>query len=149
MSLCDIKEVAKIEEEEFADPWPARYFSDDLNNNPFSRFFVLKDNEEVIGYVGMWLMFENCDLVNIAIKKAYQGKGLGEKLLKFILSEAIKEKCEFMHLEVRVSNLKAISLYKKYGFEKLRIRQGYYENGEDAIDMMKGLIGLSEKDFSD
>ena len=149
MHVEDVNEVIKIENICFKDPWPYHFFVDDILKNEFSRYFVLKENDEIIGYSGHWLSFENCDLVNIALKNAYQGKGLGQKLLNLTILEAIKEGCEFMHLEVRPSNIKAINLYKKNGFIKTRVRKGYYEDGEDCIDMVKGIVGLSEKDFSD
>ena len=149
MEIKDLDIVSELEKKIFKDPWPRKFFEEDILNNDSSRYYVLKDDEEVIGYAGIWFMFENCDLVNIAIVNERQGQGLGEKLLRFVIKEAIKEGCEFMHLEVRKSNLKAKSLYDKYGFMETRIRKGYYEDGEDCIDMVKGLLGLSEKDFSD
>ena len=148
MTIDDIEEISKLEEELFIDSWPKHFFFEELDNE-FATYYVYKNEAEIIGYAGMWQMFENCDLTNIAIKKEYQGKGYGEKLLRFMIKEAIKNNCEFMHLEVRVSNTKAKSLYEKLGFEETRIRKHYYENGEDCIDMVKGLLGLNEKDFSD
>lgn len=148
MLETDIEEVSKIENDVFTDPWPIKFFKEDLNNEN-AKYYLLKDNDEIIGYAGIWFMFENCDLVNIAIKKDRQGNKLGEKLLKLIIAEAIKENCEFMHLEVKPSNTKAYNLYKKLGFIETRVRKGYYEDGSDCIDMVKGLIGLDEKDFSD
>lgn len=148
MTIDDVDEVFSLEKELFSDPWPKHFFFEELENE-FANYYVYKNEEEIIGYAGMWQMFENCDLTNIAIKKEYQGKGYGEKLLKFMIKEAIKNNCEFMHLEVRVSNIKAKNLYEKFGFEETRIRKHYYENGEDCIDMVKGLLGLNEEDFSD
>ncbi len=148
LTINDLDEVIRIENEVFKDPWPRKYFEDDLNND-CSKWYILKQDNKIIGYGGLWFMFENCDLVNIAISKECQGQGLGEKLLKLLIKEAIHNECEFMHLEVRKSNLKAKSLYEKLDFIKTRERAGYYEDGEDCIDMVKGLIGLNEEDFSD
>lgn len=148
MTINDIDEVFTLEKELFVDPWPKHFFFEELENE-FANYYVYKNEEEIIGYAGMWQMFENCDLTNIAIKKEQQGKGYGKELLKFMIKEALKRNCEFMHLEVRVSNTKAKNLYEKLGFEQTRIRKHYYENGEDCIDMVKGLLGLNEEDFSD
>ena len=147
MKLEDLDEVSSIENECFQDPWPKEAFKRDLDND-IADLYVLKDKDKVIGYYDVWYMFENADISTICIRKDYQGKKLGEYLLKDLIIRCIKKDVEFLHLEVRVDNNKAINLYKKFGFEKLRIRKGYY-NGTDGIDMMKGLIGLSEKDFSD
>ena len=148
MTIDDVDEVANIEKEVFKSPWPKEYFIDEINNE-FAYYYVLKEEDKIIGYAGMWLMFENCDLTTIGINKEHQGNKYGEKLLNFMIKDAINKECEFMHLEVRVSNLKARNLYQKFGFLETRIRKGYYEDGEDCIDMVKGLLGLSEKDFSD
>ena len=148
MKKEDVETVAQLEKELFSDPWPKRFFHEELNNG-FAEYYVLREDEEIVAYAGMWQMFENCDLTNIAVRKEYQGKGYGEKLLRFMMNRAIEKGCEFMHLEVRVSNIRAQNLYEKLGFMKVRIRKGYYENGEDGIDMVKGLLGLSEEDTGD
>ena len=148
MKKEDIEEISKLERELFSDPWPAHFFYEELDN-AFATYYVMKKEEEIIGYAGMWQMFENCDLTNIAVRKEYQGKGYGEELLRFMIGKAIEKGCEFMHLEVRASNMKAKSLYEKMGFIEVRTRKGYYEDGEDGIDMVKGLLGLSEEDTGD
>ncbi|MBR3227852.1 MAG: ribosomal protein S18-alanine N-acetyltransferase [Erysipelotrichaceae bacterium] len=148
MQVSDIRTVTELENILFKDPWPAKFFEEELAND-YAAYYVMKENDEIIGYAGMWRIFENCDLTNIAIRSDCQGKGYGEKLLRFMIGEAIRNECEFMHLEVRTSNIKAIRLYEKAGFIRTRIRKGYYGDGEDCIDMVKGLLGLSEDDFSD
>lgn len=147
MSLSDLDEVVKIEEENFSDPWPKEAFVRDLDNKD-ADVIVLKDINEIIGYYDVWYMFENADISNIVIRKKYQEKKLGEYLLKDLLKRCIRKNVEFLHLEVRVDNAKAINLYKKFGFEEVRIRKGYYA-GIDGIDMVKGLLGLSEKSIGD
>ena len=137
--------MAILEKELFSDPWHEHFFYEELEN-VFADYYVMKEEDEIIGYAGMWQMFENCDLTNIAVKAEYQGRGYGEKLLGFMIAKAIEKGCEFMHLEVRVSNTRARSLYGKKGFIEVRTRKAYYENGEDGIDMVKGLLGLSEED---
>ena len=144
--LRDLEEVMRMEKENFPDPWPKESFLYDMNNEVAS-FKVLEKEEKVVGYYILYYMFENADIGNICIDRAYQGKGLGEYLFKDLLINCIKNEIEFVHLEVRVDNVKAYNLYKKMGFEKTRIRKGYY-NGTDAIEMVKGLIGLDEEDFS-
>ena len=147
MKPSDIDEIIKIESECFIDPWPKEAFESDLNN-PDAELMVLKDNDEIIGYYDVWYMFDNADISNIAISKKYQGKGYGEYLLKHLIQRCISKNVEFLHLEVRVDNEVAKNLYKKLGFIEVRKRIGYYD-GVDGIDMVKGLLGLSEKDIGD
>lgn len=149
MQEKDLDEIILIEKELFTSPWNKEQFLYEINENEFSKSFVLEIDNEVIAYGMMWFLFENADITNIAVKKKYQKQGYGLKMLKHLLKEAINNNCEFVHLEVRINNNEAINLYKKMGFETVRIRKHYYEDGSDAYDMIKAIGGLSEKDFSD
>ena len=149
MQEKDLDEIILIENELFTSPRNKEQFLYEINENEFSRSFVLEINNEVIAYGMMWFLFENADITNIAVKKKYQKQGYGLKMLKHLIKEAINNNCEFIHLEVRINNKEAINLYNKMGFETVRIRKHYYEDGSDAYDMIKVIGGLSEKDFSD
>ncbi|MEM4138682.1 MAG: GNAT family N-acetyltransferase, partial [Sulfolobaceae archaeon] len=46
---------------------------------------------------------------------------------------------EEVFLEVRVSNVPAISLYKKLGFREVKVLRYYYADGEDAYLMAREL----------
>lgn len=149
MQEKDLDEIILIEKELFTSPRNKEQFLYEINENEFSRSFVLEMNNEIIAYGMMWFLFENADITNIAVKKKYQKQGYGLKMLKHLIKEAINNNCEFVHLEVRINNKEAINLYNKMGFETVRIRKHYYEDGSDAYDMIKAIGGLSEKDFSD
>lgn len=144
----EIDQLLAIEKENFESPWTYEMFSQDLKRGEDAEILVLKDEDKVIGYYDIWYMFDNADLVNIAIKKEYQGKKLGEYLLKDCIKRCIRRNVEFLHLEVNVKNTKAINLYKKFEFVEVRRRIGYYD-GVDGIDMVKGLLGLSEESIGD
>lgn len=136
-SELDINQILEIEKANFDDPWPKEAFINDLNRND-GNLIVLKDEDKVIGYYDVWYMLSDADLASIAIQKDYQGKGYGELLLKDCIERCIKSKVEYIHLEVKVDNIKALNLYKKLGFKEVRVRKGYYA-GVDGIDMVKGL----------
>ncbi|MDO4198468.1 MAG: tRNA (adenosine(37)-N6)-threonylcarbamoyltransferase complex transferase subunit TsaD [Erysipelotrichaceae bacterium] len=146
MSIEDLKQVADIEMEAFPyDTWKENNFKDELNNTELAEMFVLKDKGEVIGYSGIWYMFENCDITTIAIKKEYRGNGYGKKLLKRMMNSACEHECEFMHLEVKVDNEAAIKMYRDFGFEVVRTRKRYYTDGTDAYDMIANVIPYEEE----
>ena len=145
MTLEDLDEVLQIENDSFPNPWKRQYFIHELKNNDLCELYVLKENDEIIAYGDIWYMFENCDLTNIAVKKQYRRKGYGSKMLKHLIKSACRKGCEFMHLEVDVTNDAAIKLYEANNFEIVRTRKGYYENGNDAYDMLKGLIEDKKK----
>jgi ribosomal-protein-alanine N-acetyltransferase len=90
----------------------------------------------IVGFSGIWMMAGEAHVTNLAVRRLYQGKGLGELLLLATIDLSSELKASFMTLEVRASNLVAQSLYSKYGFVQMGIRRGYYlDNHEDAIIM--------------
>ncbi|MDO4940290.1 MAG: ribosomal protein S18-alanine N-acetyltransferase [Erysipelotrichaceae bacterium] len=141
MSLADLDKVVELEKELFKeDAWKIAEYKSEFDN-PLAKLFVYKENDEIISYGGIWCLYENADITTIGVNSKYQGQGYGQMMLKHMLSYAKEHNVENVHLEVRVSNIKAINLYKKNGFEIVRIRKSYYEdNNEDAYDMMKGLL---------
>jgi len=142
MTNDDLEQIDLLEKQLFkGDAWPLDSYKYEINENDLSRMFVDIENDEIIAYGGMWFIFENCDITTIGVNPKYQGQGYGQKMLDHLIQVAKENECEFMHLEVRVSNEKAINLYKKNGFEIIRTRKGYYsDNHEDAYDMMRGLL---------
>ena len=135
----DLDEILEIEEENFLLPYQKKDFLYELNNNPFSNFYVVKEDGDIKGYIIFWITFDSSTLCKIAVKNGEKNKGFAGFLLKnaeFLLKN---NDVEFMTLEVRVSNYKAINFYKKHGFSTILTKEKYYENGEDAYYMMKGI----------
>lgn len=96
-------------------------------------YLVLLDNENIIGYIGLELLVDHADITGIAILSEYRKKGLASYLLNTAIEKCREMNLDNIFLEVRTSNLPAINLYKKLGFEKISIRNNYYSNGEDAL----------------
>ena len=74
-----------------------------------------------------------------AVREKYRKTGLGMELVATMVACMRKKGVEKIFLEVRVSNMAALGLYTKNGFEKTRIRNRYYPDGEDAVEMLKVL----------
>ncbi|MFW6074678.1 MAG: ribosomal protein S18-alanine N-acetyltransferase [Chloroflexota bacterium] len=92
--------------------------------------------DPVVGFAGMWIMFDEAHVTTIGIHPDHRGRGLGELMLSHLLTEAMERGAELMTLEVRVSNESAQSLYRKYGFSQQGVRRNYYsDDGEDAYIM--------------
>ncbi|MCL5998270.1 MAG: ribosomal protein S18-alanine N-acetyltransferase [Chloroflexi bacterium] len=90
----------------------------------------------VIGFAGMWMFVDEAHVSTIASHVSWRGHGVGELLLLSLLREAQQRNALFATLEVRVSNLVAQNLYRKYGFAEVGKRKHYYrDNGEDALIM--------------
>jgi len=141
MKESDLPIVLELEEQLFTSTWKMDDFLYEMNENPFSQMFVWEEDSEIVGYMGIWIIFEQAQLTNLAVNKEYQGKGYGRKLLEMGISLCQEAGCEIMTLEVRQSNVVAKSLYQSCGFEKVSVKKDYYQdNHEDADVMMKGLI---------
>ena len=92
--------------------------------------------ERVLGFASLWMMADEAHLTNIAVRRDYQRRGIGELLMLSVIELAEEIKADFVTLEVRVSNTSAHGLYKKYGFAEVGVRRGYYtDNREDALIM--------------
>lgn len=90
----------------------------------------------LVGFSGIWTIVDEAHITNIAVRTAYQGRGLGEYLLIATFDLANDLHATFLTLEVRVSNVIAQQLYAKYGFVQQGIRKAYYlDNREDAYIM--------------
>ncbi len=126
----DIEKVVLIEFSSFESPWSRNLLIRSIKKK---ELFVAEINGEVVGYIVFSKILDEVHLENIAVDERWRRKGIGSKLLEFLIQRS-KESSIF--LEVRPSNIPAINLYKKYGFREIGIRKKYYVN-EDAIVMMR------------
>ena len=102
---------------------------------PFGRR-TEPDAPRIVGFAGMWSMFDEAHITTIGVEPEQRGQGLGELLLVALADEAIRRGAEWLTLEVRVSNEPAQGLYRKYGFSVQGVRKRYYsDNNEDAFIM--------------
>jgi len=139
MTMEDVEAVTKIEQECFSLPWSEKSFEDSISRED-TIFLVCEEASIVTGYMGMYLSFDEASVTNVAVSPAFRKKGYGEQLVAVAKEKAKDAGAESIFLEVRVSNIPAISLYKKMGFEKLGIRKKFYEHPvEDAIIMKVGI----------
>ena len=141
MSLDDLPQVVRIEQESFHHPWSADYFRRELTFNRIARYMVICLMGTVVGYVGIWFIVGEVHITTIAVQFEHRRKGLGETLLISVIDQARDHGALFITLEVRASNQAARSLYGKYGFAEVGLRSRYYsETGEDAVIMSTGDI---------
>jgi [ribosomal protein S18]-alanine N-acetyltransferase len=92
--------------------------------------------QQIAGFVGLWIMLDEAHIINIAVRETYRGQGIGELLLISSIDTATKLAAGVVTLEVRASNSVAQNLYSKYGFKQAGVRRGYYtDNREDALIM--------------
>ena len=111
----------------------------DIENNPFTNYYVYKVEDKIVGYINYQVMYERSELININVLDSYQGKGIASLLMERMFHDLKQKKVVDITLEVRIDNIKAINLYKKYDFKEVSIRKGYYQ-GIDGILMKKELM---------
>lgn len=136
MSLKDLDTVVDLEKELFSDSWSYKSFLHELTNNQISHYFVLENENIIIGYFGFIIVLDECQIYNIAVAKEFQSRGYGKKMIEFIIDFCKKKDVKWIILEVREYNFPALELYMKYGFKKAARIQGYYRHPlEDGILM--------------
>lgn len=138
MTLEHIDPIMIVENLSFKIPWSKNAFTEEISNNKFARYITAFFNGTIVGYAGLWKVFEEGHITNIAVHPEYRGNGIGNVLLQELILLAKNEGILSLTLEVRKSNVVAQSLYNKYGFVIEGTRKAYYaDNGEDAVIMWK------------
>jgi len=140
MTLADLDEVMAIERASFAYPWSSRFFHQEFEVE-CARSILAEMNGKIVGYVPFWLLPENVDIHNLAVRGEYRRRGVGRILLHKVIVEALRQSSARVTLEVRKSNLAAQKLYESAGFVATGVRKGYYsDDGEDALTMALDLL---------
>ena len=137
MTKDDIDDVVAIEVEAYGKHhWSKSSFYDEMSNN-LAKYYVAKvSNGEIVGYAGTWHIIDEGHITTIAVKNEYLRNHIGEAIIHRIIEDCYQNGVKYLTLEVRVSNIPAIKLYEKYGFQSLGTRKGYYQdNNEDALIM--------------
>ncbi len=144
MRASDLDQVLENEERSYQFPWTRGNFSDCLAARHECR--VLLRRTEVIGHGVLALGPQEAHLLNVCVRRDEQGRGYGRALVSHMLERAKRRGAEMIFLEVRPSNLVAISLYRSLGFNEIGIRKNYYPaqaGHEDAQVMALDLAQFS------
>lgn len=114
-----------------------RILSNNLLSSTISNdnyyYFIAKINEQIIGYIAAEFMVDHFDLLSIAVLEEYRNKNVATLLLKELFKTCNELQIKEIFLEVRHSNIPAISFYEKAGFKNIGTRKNYYsDTNEDA-----------------
>lgn len=154
MSWGDVPQVMAIERKSFTLPWSDYTYRHEILENRNAYYFVARRLDErvmrkpaswwerlfkreatapIVGYGGFWIVVDEAHISTIASDEKWRGRGIGELMLLAMIERSIELGAHEVTLEVRVSNGVAQNLYRKYGFETVGRRLGYYrDNNEDA-----------------
>ncbi len=140
MARPDVPRVYEIECLCFRSPWSREALMGELRNDA-AHYRVLDLNGEIIGYAGMWVVFDEAHIMNVAVLAEHRKKGYGELLMRTMMRDARSLGAACMTLEVRETNFAAQRLYERLGFEKAGFRARYY------TDTCEGALLLWNRDI--
>jgi ribosomal-protein-alanine acetyltransferase len=137
----DLQALCKIETEVFdknSFALSRKNFLYHIKKNPL---FICVSENKTAGYILLLTHKKSQKLrvYSIAVKKEFQGRGAGLKLLEKSFAWAKKTDKKAIKLEVNTTNYSAIRLYEKAGFIKVGTLSSYYPDGSDAILMEKNI----------
>jgi len=133
MTRLDVPRVHEIECACFRSPWSKLSLFGELRND-VAHYLVYESDGVLCGYAGMWVLFDEAHMTNVAILEEYRRKGRAKRLMLTMMELASELGAEKMTLEVRESNLIAQHLYQTLDFSQNGYRPRYYaDSGEGAL----------------
>lgn len=143
MQAKDLDRVEELEKICFRTPWSRAALASELKNS-VAHYLVCECCGTVVAYAGMWVLYDEAHITNVAVAPEERGRGLGRRMMLCMMRAALLFKATSMTLEVREHNYVAQSLYTSLDFEKAGERKGYYyDTGESAYIMWNRDIALT------
>jgi ribosomal-protein-alanine N-acetyltransferase len=120
-------------------PWSREGFERALTN-PGTIAYAATIDGTVVGYAIVLSVEDEAEILKLAVLPEMRGRGIAQVLNARCMAELRDLGCKQLYLEVRRSNVAAISLYKRFGFKEVGVRKSYYTSPvEDAILMRREL----------
>ncbi len=126
--------VAELEKRFFSAPWDENSVRSEITN-PLALWLVAVEDGELLGYIGSQTVLQEADMMNIAVADSHRRRGIARALVEELIRQLDAYQ---LTLEVRASNVPAISLYESMGFVQVGLRKNYYRSPkEDALILRK------------
>ena len=129
MTEENYRTVAQLAEKNLAEGWSENTCYAQLSN-PHDCTLIAYCGGTAVGFISVWCIIDEAEINNIAVSEQYRNRGIATALFK--RAEELLPDAQRWILEVRESNEKAISLYRKLGFEKAGIRKNFYTNPTES-----------------
>lgn len=142
MTEQDIDDVALLENETLSNPWSKDQIKYEFCENPCSVIYVIEQDGKIVSYLDFMITFDSATISRIGTLNEYRHRGYASILLKNMIDVCRnndEDPVIWITLEVRESNEPARKLYEKLGWQYVTIKKNYYEDGENAIYMMRGV----------
>jgi [ribosomal protein S18]-alanine N-acetyltransferase len=134
----DLDTVEAIERASYPTPWSRTMFAAELRKPSALALGAYLDDGELVGYAFVSRYVDAWHVMNVAVAPEHRRRGIATELLERLFEVTAGDQRRGYTLEVRVSNLGAIQLYERLGFQSRGIRRGYYtDNREDALIMWR------------
>ena len=127
MNSFNILGVKEISDLSFSSPWSLLSMEKELINKN-AIYIVVKLGSKVVAFGGMWIIFDEGHITNIAVHPDFRRNNFGDTVVENLIKIAKDKNIASLTLEVRSSNIAAINLYKKHNFSVEGIRKNYYQN---------------------
>ena len=138
MSQADLDEVVAAELDVYPFPWTRGNFQDSLQVG-YSAWTVRDDRGALLAYSVFMLAVDEVHLLNLSVVRAHQRRGLGWRMLEWVVQRAREHRVRAVILEVRPSNGGARRMYERFGFQEIGVRRGYYpaHAGREDAEVMR------------
>lgn len=130
LTLADIPAIVKLERECFSSPWTEELYTAALTR-PFFRLWGVRSAGQLAGYISIYHLDDEMEIINIAVEPGLRRRGVGRALLAHARTQGCFLGAQRIFLEVRRSNAAAIALYSSLGFVLSGVRRGYYPDTEE------------------
>jgi [ribosomal protein S18]-alanine N-acetyltransferase len=138
LQLADLDAIERIERASYPTPWSRSMFASELAKPSSLSLGAVDETGRLVGYLVLSRYVDAWHVMNVAVAPESRRRGIASALLRRLLDQTKGDAQRGYTLEVRVSNLGAISLYQRFGFRPKGLRRGYYtDNREDALIMWR------------
>ena len=134
----DIENINKLENT-FEKYFKKNKIIDDLKQNIFSKYFIYMEKSNIISFVNYYDLYDRFEIVNIEVLEEFRNNKIASKMMEHLIKIGQEKNILNITLEVRIDNINALKLYRKYGFKEVAKREKYYD-GIDAFLMERKLM---------
>jgi ribosomal-protein-alanine N-acetyltransferase len=148
MTEAQLDAVVTLEHSAYAHPWQRQHFADCLASGYQAQLLLADDL--LLGYFVAMKGFEEVHLLNITVAPEYQRQGWAQVMLEALALWARGQGVQWLWLEARAGNSRALHVYKAHGFHTVGTRRHYYPAAdgqrEDAVVMSLKLADVVSSD---
>jgi ribosomal-protein-alanine N-acetyltransferase len=131
-----LRDVHAIDVKVYPRPWSMALLRQEVTMLDSRYYVVAEFGGKVIGHAGMMHMGDEGHITTVAVDPQHQARGVATRLVLALCRHAHERRVPALTLEVRVSNERATSIYRRFGFAAAGVRKNYYsETNEDALIM--------------